>query len=164
MKEILKSHIHPRPYHVKETLEFKPEDFPLSSPIRDIKDCRIEGNLYLDGGIIRCSLAAEANLLLEDSYTAKTFWEKKEIEEDFDILEDEDGEGEGFIVPGPAIDLNELIIALYRFSLPSKILSPGSRLQKGGDGYSVLSEEEAKKQAAQSSVSPFDCIKDSDLE
>ena len=159
MKEILKSHIHPRPYHVEEALEFKPEDFPSSSPIRDIRGCEIEGSLYLGDGKIKCQLQAKARLLLEDSYTAKAFWKKQSIEEEFDILEDEDGEGEGFIVPGPVIDLNQLVVALFRFSLPQKILAPGSHLPDGGEGYSVLSEEEAKKKAQESSYSPFDDIK-----
>ena len=44
-------------------------------------------------------------------------------------------------------------------SLPQKILAPGSHLPDGGEGYSVLSEEEAKKKAQESSYSPFDDIK-----
>ncbi len=162
MSKILKSHLHPRPLPFEEEESYSPEDFPANSPIKMIEDCQVAGEIHLEDGIIRCHMKASAKLTLEDSYTAETFQKKKTVEDEFDILDEENGEGEGFIVYGPSIDLKEIALSLFRFQLPSKILKPGSKLPRGGEGYSVLSEEEAE--AVSTSGSPFDKLKDLDLD
>ena len=164
MSKILKSHIHARALKVEEEETFFPEDFPSSSPLKMIDGCKVKGSLFLEDGVIHCHLEADAVLTLEDSYTMEHFQKKQKLDEEFEILDDENGEGEGFIVSGPSIEIKELVIALYRFSLPSKILHKGSKLPKSGDGYSVLSEEEAKKKAEETTSSPFDKLKDFDFE
>ena len=81
------------------------------------------------------------------------------VEEETDILEEENGEDDGFIIPGKFIDVEELSLAIIRFSLPIKVLAPGSKLPKSGTNYSVRGEDEAEEEHS----SPFDALLGLDL-
>lgn len=162
---IAKSHIFERAYLLDEELSFlDPSLFADSYPLLGIDKCHVKGELSKEDKLIKADLSIAATITLEDSYTAKPFKKKISLEESFDIMEDEDGEGEGFIVPGKAIELEVLVVDLIRFSLPMVVKAPDSKLPSSGEGYSILSEEEAKKSQNQSDGSPFDVLKDLDVQ
>lgn len=159
---ISKSHIYANPYLVDEDLAFEDVDFKSQYPILSMDSCHLKAKFYKskeDKIFAEMDIAATA--ILEDSYTCKPFKKKLTLSEDFEIMEDEDYEGEGFIVPGKVIDVSSLVVAIIRSSLPIRVLAPGSKIQSGGEGYSVRSESELVEEETSS---PFDVLKDLDLE
>jgi hypothetical protein len=152
---------HPTILDEEET--FDKSFFKDSYPISDIKKCHLEGQLNRTGDIVTAHLHIEAVATLLDSYTNKPFDQKVIVDEAADLLLEENDQGEGYIVPGGQIDLSEIALRMIRSSLPIKILKPGSRLPKSGEGYSVLSEEEVLKQKHESYNPAFDALKDLDI-
>ncbi len=159
--EIRKSHITGRPLPIDAELSFTKEHFENSYPIRGMKSCHVEGEISKHEGLIEASLLIEGVAILEDSYTAELFDKKLKVEGTYAILEDEDGEAEGFIVPGKVIELESLCLSILRFSLPIKVLKKGSKLPEEVAGVHVYKEGEEHLEDAHSS--PFDALADLDL-
>lgn len=156
--KLFKSHIHERPIEIDEDEVYSPEDFASTYPVRGIEKCHVKGSFWLEEGKIFATLSVQATLLLEDSNTAERFRKKVSPSMDFQILDDEDGEGEGFIVPGPVIDMAQLALLVIRFSLPSKVVKKGSKRPQGNGDFRLLSEEEAEKTMDEYRSSPFDAL------
>lgn len=157
---IARSQIIPnRPSLIDEDETFVASLFADSYPIASIKKCHLQGQLSRNGDIVIANLHIEAVVSLLDSYTNEPFDQKVIVDEDADLLLEEGGEGEGYIVPGNQIDLSEMAVRMIRSSLPIKILKPGSHLPKSGEGYSVLSEEEVSRGKTESYNPAFDALK-----
>ena len=56
--------------------------------------------------------------------------------------DEEDDEGEGYIVPGNSVDLDEIALRIIVSSLPIKVVRPGPAKKVSGKGFRLLSEEE----------------------
>ncbi|MBP5092319.1 MAG: hypothetical protein J6328_07220 [Bacilli bacterium] len=154
-----KSHLTYRPLLIDEELDFADFDFKGFYPILGVKNLRISSEWSRDNDVCHAKISLSGVVVLEDSYTAKPFEKKIRHSEEIDILEEENGEADGFIVPGKFIDVNELSLELIRFALPIKVLAPGSTLPKSGAQYSVRSAEEDVEETS----SPFDALLDLDL-
>ena len=103
-----------------------------------------------------------AEVVLLDSYTNEPFQKKIVLDEEADLLEEDNQEAEGYIIEGKEIDLSLLCLKMIRSSLPIKVLKPGSKLPKDGEGYRVLSEEDFQKEKENSYNPSFDALKDFD--
>lgn len=138
------------------------KDYVLSYPILGITKCHYEAKVSEVGDYAHASYKIEATLNLEDSRDGKPFIKNVNIEEDVDLLEDEDEVGEGFVVNGPDIDLDEIALKIINSSMPISVSRGKSSLPKSGEGYRVLSEEEAKAEKEDSYNPAFDKLKDFD--
>ena len=157
---IKKSHISTQKMTIDDDLDFSKFDFKSSYPILGVASCHIYLVLSKDkNGIIKSDISIDGTFILEDSYTAKPFKKKIKLNDSFNILEKEDGVEEGFIIEEKEINVLELVLAIVKFNLPVKVLSPHSKLPKGGDGYTVYSSDDDVKDDS----SPFDVLKDLDL-
>jgi uncharacterized metal-binding protein YceD (DUF177 family) len=153
-----------QPTLLDEDEAFSSSYFEDSYPIKDILSCHLKGQIAKTKTYLVADLSIEAKVVLLDSYTNEPFTQKVKLEETVDLLEQEDEEGEGYIVEGNEIDLSELCLKMIRTSLPIKVLKPGSKLPKSGQGFRVLSEEEVQKEKADSYNPAFDALKDYDPE
>ena len=152
--QLIKSHLTARPLYVDEDLHFEASHFASSYPILGVKKLHLQAEFSRDNAVVHAVMKISGRIILEDSYTAKPFEKNVKVEEETDILEEENGEDDGFIIPGKFIDVEELSLAIIRFSLPIKVLAPGSKLPKGGANYSVRGEDEAEEEHS----SPFDAL------
>ena len=157
--QLTKSHLTARPLYVDEDLHFEASHFASSYPILGVKKLHLQAEFSRDNAVVHAVMKISGRIILEDSYTAKPFEKNVKVEEETDILEEENGEDDGFIIPGKFIDVEELSLAIIRFSLPIKVLAPGSKLPKSGTNYSVRGEDEAEEDHS----SPFDALLDLDL-
>lgn len=157
--QLTKSHLTSRPLCVDEDLHFEDSHFASSYPILGVKKLHIQAEFSRDNAVVHAVMKLTGRIILEDSYTAKPFEKSVKVEEETDILEEENGEDDGFIIPGKYIDVEELSLAIIRFSLPIKVLAPGSKLPKGGTNYTVRGEDEAEEEHS----SPFDALLGLDL-
>lgn len=148
-------------YESDESLSSYPVEYPISS----IKSCHYEASLVRVGNYIQCSMFINAELELIDTYDGVKFTKKHKVEETFDILDDEDGEGEGYIVKGNSIDLDELVIRVITSSLPIKVVRPGKKETKVNGPVEFMTEETfIETQKEENPYNPaFDALADLDL-
>ena len=121
--QLIKSHLTARPLYVDEDLHFEASHFASSYPILGVKKLHLQAEFSRDNAVVHAVMKISGRIILEDSYTAKPFEKNVKVEEETDILEEENGEDDGFIIPGKFIDVEELSLAIIRFSLPIKVLA-----------------------------------------
>lgn len=136
--------------------------FPMTYPLLGIKRCHYSAKVSKVGDYAHASYHIEATLLLEDSRDNSPFTDNVNLDEDIDLLEEEDEVGEGYVVPGTSIDLDEIAYKIIVSSLPISVTRQKSSLPKSGKGYRVLTEEEAKAEKESSYNPAFDKLKDFD--
>lgn len=146
---------------INQKLDYEGFDFSNSYPVVNCQDFFLEGTLKKEKDYIKASFSLKGTATLLDSYTNEAFDKNIELIEDFDILENEDQVGEGYIEEGLEIDLESLCLKLLKTSLPIKVLKPGSKLPESGEGYRVYHDQEAKE--VDGGYNPaFDALKDFD--
>ncbi len=129
-----------------------PKNLPY--PILALKECHYVADVTKLANYNHGSYEIRAILTLEDSRDAVPFDKEISLKEEVDFLDKEDDEGEGFIVEGNSIDLDDIALKIIVSSLPIRICRPGKAKSVG-----VKNEEEAKE----SKGSPFDKLLDLDL-
>jgi hypothetical protein len=119
------------------------EGYPLSYPVVKVKDCAYRCQVGKIGDYAHAAFVIAGTLEVEDSRDGKPFLKKIALSEDVDILDEEDAAGEGFLVGGSSIDLDELALRIILSSLPIRLVrSERESLPESGPGYRVLSEGE----------------------
>ena len=121
-------------------------EYKLPYPILSVKKCAYEVKISKFGDYAEAAYSIKALLRVEDSRDAVAFDKRVEFQEKVDLLDEEDSAGEGFIVSGGEIDLDELALRLIVSFLPIRLVRPSAVLPKSGKGYRVLSEEEKAKE------------------
>lgn len=75
------------------------------------------------------------------------------IKEETEILDEEDGETEGYIVPGNSFDLDELALEIVKSSLPIRLVRKEKvALKTDASGIKILSEEEKLKEESEPKI------------
>lgn len=75
------------------------------------------------------------------------------IEEETEILEEEDGESVGYIVPGNSFDLDELALELVKSFLPIRLVRKEKVTLKNDKlGIKIMSEEEKLKEESEAKI------------
>lgn len=121
--------------------------YPLSYPVSEVKKCHYEVKVSRLGDYVVASYDIVATLLVADSRDNVPFSKTFTVKEDVDVLEEEDTAGEGFLVSGNEIDLEELALRVLLSALPIRLVrSVKAPLPKSGKGYRVMSEEDYAKE------------------
>jgi len=121
--------------------------YPLSYPVLAAEKGHYDVKITRLGDYVVASYAIKASLQVADSRDNVPFAKEFSVKEDVDILEEEDTAGEGFLVSGNEIDLEELALRVLVSSLPIRLLrSSKAPLPKSGKGYRVLSEDDYAKE------------------
>ena len=117
--------------------------YPLHYPVLGVKKCHYDVKITRLGDYAVAAYQIKATLLVADSRDNVPFSKAFSVTEDVDLLEEEDTTGEGYLVSGSEIDLEELALRVLASALPIRLLRSGQvSLPQSGKGYRVLSEEE----------------------
>ena len=155
---IYRSQVRPsKPIDIDETYSFSRENCEKEYPLTEIPACHFEASFYDEDGYLCCSYHVSGSWILVDGRTSKEFSSSFEDEGDIDILSSFEEEGEGYVFPGTFLESEELAHKIVKTLVPVSPHQEGSELPEGGEGYSVLTEEEA---TSEKSESPFDTIPD----
>ncbi|MCI6215724.1 MAG: hypothetical protein MR659_01350 [Mollicutes bacterium] len=114
---------------INKDLEFD-EDFSYSKeeckklyPLLEVTSSNINGYFYRDeDNYLRANVIIKADVILSDSLTCEPFKKTLDIAEDFEIMDKEDGEGEGYIFPSSSFELKDLCLCLIKTYVPLKPL------------------------------------------
>ena len=134
--------------------------YQLHYPLKEVKSCSYSVTVSKTGDYAHASFRIKADLILIDAVDGALFEQPLDLTEDCDLLEEMDEEGEGYLVAGSVIDLDDLALRIILSSFPIKVSRPEGKLPSGGFGYRVLSEQEKAKEKESSTSSPFDKLKD----
>lgn len=106
-----------------ETFHFGKEELKNHYPLLEVNNALMDGYFYRDNeDYLRCNAVIKANVTLADSLTGEPFEKDIDIEDDFEIMDEEDGEGEGYIFPSNSFELSSLCLCLINSSIPLKPL------------------------------------------
>lgn len=121
------------------------EGYSLTYPVKGIKRCHYAATAEKIGDYPHIAFVIDALITVLDSRDNVPFDKTVSLNEDIDVLDLEDQAGEGFIVEGSSIDLDELALKIITSSLPIKLIREDKdSLPQNGKGYRVLTEEEKK--------------------
>ena len=140
--------------------------YELSYPMLGIKSCHYEAELEQVGDYKHVYMNIKATLTLSDSRDGVPFDKNVTVSDDVDILDAEDDTGEGFVIPGNSIDLDDLCIRILHASLPIKVTRPGSKVSASGKNFEAMSEDDfnAQKMDRNEYNPAFDALKDLKLD
>lgn len=139
-------------------------DYELRYPLRGISNCHYEAKATRRGGYPHVDYCLKAKLCLEDSRDGALFSKDIKLTDSVDILDKEDDIGEGYVLPGPSIDLDLVALSIIVSSLPIRVVRSNSELPKSGEGYHVYREDDYLSLAEEKKdSSPFDVLSDIDL-
>ena len=91
------------------------------------------------------------------AYTLEEIPYSYHVKETIELADNEEDE---FEIINNQIDIDQIVITLIVSNVPMKVIKKGAKLPSSGDGYRVLSEEDAKKEKKSS---PFDVLDDLEL-
>lgn len=121
MVKVLKSALssgHPSLYSFDTAFE----KYPLHYPLRKVLSGHVDAKAYREKTGIYVDLSFQGKLEVEDTSDASLF----ELPISFDekmvaIMDEEDGEGEGYIFEGNSFDIEELALLLIESHLPIRL-------------------------------------------
>ncbi len=114
-------------------------------PLLGVRHCEVDAAVYLgDDDHLYCDYDIDSTLILEDSRTLEPFDFDQELRDSVEILPSPLEEGEGYIFEGPTFELEELILAILKSSLPIAPKKEGSKLPPSTEDYEVYVEGEEK--------------------
>ena len=111
--------------------------------VKNIKSCHMDLNIVNYDSLITLHFDIKGEVLTTCSYTLEEFLYPYHIKQDIEINEDENDE---FDIIDNNIDIDEMLITLIISHIPFKLVKPGAKLPSDGEGYRVLSEEDALKE------------------
>lgn len=144
-----------KPLEVNE--KFTERDFgnvKQNYPLDKIVSAYIGGTFENEDGFLIFRGEIGGVLALHDARSNEIFDYPVTVSDDVEILEDDDGEGEGYIFSGNCIELEILVASVLQSEIPIKPLKPGSEGSLDVAGIHIMSEEEAQEDKG----SPFDIL------
>ena len=147
---------------IGKEVSFK-EDMDFSSykgdpyHVRSIKSCYMDLSVINYDELIVLSFKLKGEVMTTCAYTLEEIPYAYNIHETVELAGNEDDE---FDIINEQIDIDQIIITLIVSNVPMKVVKKGAKLPSGGDGYRVLSEEDAQKEKK---ASPFDVLDDLEL-
>lgn len=94
-------------------------------PLRGMKECHYFVKATVLDNRPHLHIETSGVMEVEDTLTGERFLKPFEIEEECDIMEEEDDEGSGYILPGNNIDLEEVVLLVIESSLPLRVRKEG---------------------------------------
>lgn len=114
-----------RDFKVDEQVAIPDSALPSLYPIVKVESCRIKGLIYRDeDDRLFADVDVMASLVCVDGRDLSKFGHRFASSGIYEILEKEDGEGEGFILPGAYLDTAELSECVLRFEIDPFIKKP----------------------------------------
>lgn len=115
----------------------------LGYPLKEVKSLHYEAKLskYEDKPLVEIHI--KGKLVVLDSRDNIPFVYPVNIHEETLVLDDEDGESEGYIIAGSSFDLDALALEIVKSSLPIRLIrKEESTIKNECGGVRIVSEEE----------------------
>ena len=125
--------------------------------VRSIKSCHMDLSVLNYDELVVLSFQVKGEVMTTCAYTLEEIPYQYNIKESVELAGNEDDE---FEITNETIDIDEILITLIVSNAPMKIVKKGAKLPSNGDGYQVMSEEEAN---SKKKASPFDALDDLEL-
>lgn len=125
--------------------------------VRSIKSCHLDLSVTNYDELIVLSFNIKGEVMTTCAYTLEEIPYSYHVKETIELADNEEDE---FEIINNQIDIDQIVITLIVSNVPMKVIKKGAKLPSGGDGYRVLSEEDAKKEKKSS---PFDVLDDLEL-
>lgn len=104
----------------------------------------------LGDGLLLVKLSIKAKVTGVCAYTLEDVPLEYEIKDEIYFTDKQEDEDDScFYEEGNLIDLDPYILGIIFAEIPIKVVKPGAKLPSGGDGYSVVTEEEYLKEKSQ---------------
>jgi len=118
------------------------EGYSLPYPIKAVNRCHYEAKLIRNDNYPSLKINVDGELVVYDTRTGIPFAYQVSFVEKADILDEEDGEGSGYIIPGNSIDLDELCLMMIVSSLPLRLVKDENEpLSIGIDGITFATDD-----------------------
>lgn len=115
----------------------------LGYPIKEVKSLHYEARLSKHEDKPLVEIHVKGKLVVLDSRDNVPFVYPFNIHEETLVLDDEDGESEGYIISGSSFDLDALALEIVKSSLPIRLVrKEESTIKDECGGVRILSEEE----------------------
>ena len=124
---------------------------------RSIKSCHMDLSVINYDELIVLSFKLKGEVMTTCAYTLEEIPYNYNISETVELEGNEDDE---FEIINEQIDIDQIIVTLIVSNVPMKVIKKGAKLPSSGQGYRVLSEEDAAKEK---NSSPFDVLDDLEL-
>ena len=125
--------------------------------VRSIKSCHMDLSVLNYDELIVLSFSLKGEVMTTCAYTLEEIPYQYQIKETVELAGNEDDE---FEIINETIDIDQILITLIVSNVPMKVIKKGAKLPSNGEGYRVLSEEEALQEKK---ASPFDALDDLEL-
>ena len=125
--------------------------------VRSIKSCHMDLSVLNYDELVVLSFSLKGEVMTTCAYTLEEIPYQYNIKESVELAGNEDDE---FEIINETIDIDEILITLIVSNVPMKVVKKGAKLPSNGDGYQVMSEEEAN---SKKKASPFDALDDLEL-
>ena len=125
--------------------------------VRSIKSCHMDLSVLNYDELIVLSFILKGEVMTTCAYTLEEIPYQYQIKETVELAGNDDDE---FEIINETIDIDQILITLIVSNIPMKVIKKGAKLPSNGEGYRVLSEEEALKEKK---ASPFDALDDLEL-
>ena len=129
--------------------------------VRSIKSCHMVLDVTNYDDLITLSFNIKGTVLTTCAYTLEEIPYDYSVKEVIELNESDDDE---FEIKGNMIDIDEMLITLIVSNVPFVVVKEGAELPPSGDGYRVMSEEEAEALAKDEKPSVFDILEDADFD
>ena len=125
--------------------------------VRSIKSCHMDLSVLNYDELVVLSFQLKGEVMTTCAYTLEEIPYQYNIKESVELAGNENDE---FEIINETIDIDEILITLIVSNVPMKVVKKGAKLPSNGDGYQVMSEEEAN---SKKKASPFDALDDLEL-
>ena len=125
--------------------------------VRSIKSCHMDLSVLNYDELLVLSFNIKGEVMTTCAYTLEEIPYQYSVKETVELAGNEDDE---FEIINETIDIDEILITLIISNVPMKVVKKGAKLPSNGDGYQVMSEDEANERKK---ASPFDALDDLEL-
>ncbi len=130
--------------------------------VRSIKSCHMELDVTNYDDLVTLFFRINGEVLTTCAYTLEEIPYQYKIS---DVIELNGSEDDEFEIRNEEINIDEILITLIVENIPFKVTKPGATLPSSGDGYRVLSQEEAEREELEANKpSYFDVLDDFDFD
>ena len=126
--------------------------------VKRINSCFLHLEVINYDALVSLSFRIKGEVVTTCAYTLEEIPYQFNVKEVIELNEDEDDE---YDIINNEIDIDEMLITLIVSNVPMKVIKKGATLPKSGDGYRVISEEDAEKERK---ASPFDVLDDLEVD
>jgi len=152
-------------YEVKETIDLSSYLKKDDNVIKSISPFDVTIKATNFGEMLHIDFYIKGKAILICSRSLEDMDYSINIKDEIDFTSEEDFASEDVIYePKMKIDLDPYLFGSVIAEIPNNPIKKGAKMPKSGSNYEFLTEDEYNKRKEEEKTSPFDCLKDLDLD